>query len=550
MGIIMEIINNVSKLVLDIDRCIDCLRVQDMLNASNIIKSIIQSVSNVLEANADFLTENDISDINDTLKSLLDTLQNKDYVLLADVLEMQLLPIFTEICQSVVAETCAACGQDYIEGEFFDKNVGLISDDKLSSMITDNAERLKNHPELSAYHAEATNLGVNTLKYESDEKSYYFHSNVNPFKEGKSFANYYADDKCLNYLVFGFGMGYHVEALLQHDRRFNVTVIETNADILTLAFMHRDLSNILSDENFNLIYTSADEINKIINSHENYALILHYPSLMSLPDGSLKDALTDYYVKLNSSYTNERFLNFNFYYNMKRNDAPADDVLEKLAGKSVIFVAGGPSLRDHLQYLKNVQKDKIIITASTSYRLLIENGISPDFVFMIDPMDVMKKHVSGIPAGRSSLIYLCTASRFAVNEFQGQHFIAFQNGYEPAEEFAKKHNYTLIDTGGSVSTAAIDFILRSGCDELITFGLDLAYTDNKLHSFDESSNIADSDATMEMTGIDGKPIKTSRMFSIFRKWIESRLRLEKRDISLINVSRGVPIEGMKNITTI
>jgi hypothetical protein len=235
---------------------------------------------------------------------------------------------------------------------------------------------------------------------------------------------------------------------------------------------------------------------------------------------------------------------------MKRSDAPADEVLSKLAGKSVIFVAGGPSLRDNFSYLKDAQGDKIIVTANTSYRLLLENGIVPDFVFMIAAEDNMKDHVAGIPAGKSALIYLCTASRFGVNEFQGQHFIVFQNGYEPAEEFAKKNNCILIETGGSVSTAAIDFILQAGCAELITFGLDLAFTDNRVHSFDEGANVTDNDTSMDMTGIDGKPIKTSRIFSIYRKWIENRLRQEKRDISLINVSRGVPIEGMKNVTTI
>jgi hypothetical protein len=71
-----------------------------------------------------------------------------------------------------------------------------------------------------------------------------------------------------------------------------------------------------------------------------------------------------------------------------------------------------------------------------------------------------------------------------------------------------------------------------------------------VHSFDKDANVTGNDTSMEMTGIDGNPIKTSRILSIYRKWIENRLRQEKRDISLINVSRGVPIEGMKNITKI
>ena len=123
----------------------------------------------------------------------------------------------------------------------------------------------------------------------------------------------------------------------------------------------------------------------------------------------------------------------------------------------------------------------------------------------------------------------------------------FQKGYQPAEEYAKEHGVMTFETGGSVSTLAMDVLLQCGCKELITIGLDLAYTDNKVHSFDAKTT--DTKRLLCVKCVLGGTVPTTNVLNTYRIWIEKRLKNEK-NVRLINISRGAYIEGMENVSSV
>ena len=65
------------------------------------------------------------------------------------------------------------------------------------------------------YNVEQTNIGVPTLKVTTNDKSVYYHSNVNPFSEGRMLAKYYAKPDTYNYNIFGFGFGWLFDAAMR-----------------------------------------------------------------------------------------------------------------------------------------------------------------------------------------------------------------------------------------------------------------------------------------------------------------------------------------------
>ena len=552
----MDNIRFYADLILKTEEAIDCFHVQNFYYGNIYLSRIIDNIATLFNRTSD--TDSPIicddvylSEISSSLEPLFNAQSHKDYVLIADILEMQLLPTIQNILQQLTINITAKTQTAFIEQNYFENNILSLTDKALAKKISDNRERLisNNNP---ALFVEATNIGENTLKYDDGNNAYYYHSNINPIREGTSFARYYGKDDSYDYIILGFGFGYHIEGMLDYDKRYTVTALESDLDVLTLAFMHRDLTKLLSDRQFILKYIDLSDNSNILPDNNNSILLIHYPSLLSLKDGFIKNKLNDYFISISSMYSQKKYLDWNFHFNVSRNDTPADTIMEKLAGKSVVYIGGGPSLEDHIEYLQNISssKEKVIITASTSYGKLIENNIIPDYVIMIDAKDSMINHIKGIPETNASLIYLCTASRFAVNEFKGECFILFQNGYDKAEEYADKRSLTLIETGGSVSTAAIDFILKSGCRELMTMGLDLAYTDNKSHSFDTDAK-KDMSNYITVKGVSGGIVYTTNVLNIYRLWIERRIKNEKRlsDISLVNVSRGAYIDGMMNVET-
>ncbi len=544
----MDYIDILAKAVCDTQKTIAYLREQDYCKGNRMISDVIADIKNIYESGADRSGEDTVQ----CLEAVLSAQEHFDYVLVADILEMQLLAHFQDELQNAVVRKCEDSGKDFLAGEYLEANLKLTADSGLRELIRERAAGMNENAE-SPLRPEATNMGCNTLHYCDGADSFYYHSNVNPIKEAEMLADYYAKDDELDYLVFGFGMGYHIEAMLSKDRRFKVTALETDIDVLALAYMHRDLTKILSDVNFKLIYMDIADIDKIFKANQGSLLIMHYPSLRALPDSPVKESLNDYFIKMSSLYSEKPTLDCNFYYNTQRGDKPVDEVMARLAGKSVIFIGGGPSLNDNIEYLKSPQRaDKIVVTASTSYRLLGSSGIIPDYVIMIDTDDAnMMRYLKDTDKYKSPLIYMCTASNAAVQAYSGEHYIALQHGYEPAENLAKRSHLALINTGGSVTTAAIDMILQAGCRELITMGIDFAYTDNKSHSFDKQAvKPKDNDNMIEVRSVEGTTVRTTHVLDIYRKWVEQRVKSVDQSVSLINVSRGAYISGMRNVTSL
>ncbi len=548
----MNLIPQLTDLTENITSTIEYFRIQDFFHGNIAFNRVVNSLNQLLP----MFTDEEISLITDNLGTILNAQSEADYVLLADMLEISLLASVKNILESRISTDATNPSPEYLENNL-EVLKNADNSGKYNSLITlIQKNSAKYDSSFSAqtqyiYNVEQTNIGVPTLKVTTNDKSVYYHSNVNPFSEGRMLAKYYAKPDTYNYNVFGFGFGYHIKALLELDRRFRINAIETNIEVLTMAFMYIDLADILSNDRFSLEYCPldnfADSFKSLLSNPENSSLLIHYPSLCTLEDGVLKQSLNNYFINFSSMYSQEKYLNWNFYYNMKLNSRPVDTLKDDFKSKDIIYVAAGPSLNYYFDYLKKnmVSDNTIIICASTIYRTLLNKNIIPDYVIMTDAQDNMISHIKDIDKTGSSLIYLSTACSNAVAAFNGDKYILFQYGYEPAENYANKNHLSLIETGGSVSTSAIDLILSFNCKSLTTIGLDLAYTDNKTHSYD-TKNVDTSNRYIYVKNVKGESIPTTNILNIYRKWIENRIK-DVKNIKLVNMSHGAYIEGMENV---
>ena len=520
-----------THLLKNIKNTIHYFRIQDFFHGQRTLNSVTMQMNELLSGPDAETIGDSIHPITQALQSIFQAQQNNDTVLLADLLEIQLLPLIDTLLQEVILSAQQTSAHDYLED-----NLKYLDNEALENQIRQHSISLK-------YSIEQTNLGLYTIRY-NGEKSLYYHSNVNPKEEGKLFASYYGKNDVLSYTVLGFGMGYHVQALLEHDRRYTVKVIETNLDVLKIAFSYCDLASILSNKRFQLHYCPLDLVQNLLSSDST--LLLHYPSFQVLKDGPLKEALNNYFISLSTMYGQENLLLWNFYDNMQWKDSCVDEIRSVFKGKDIIYVGGGPSLEycmDEL-YTKSLSSDNIIICASTVYRHLIEHHIIPDYVIMIDPQEHMIRHIQALPETKTTMLYLCTTASNAVQAFKGKRYIIFQKDYPDAFKYATGRNYTLFETGGSVSTLAIDLAIRFGCRQLTTLGLDLGYTENKTHSFENSATF-DKQSLLYVKSVTGATIPTTRVLNSYRLWIEKRIQ-DRGDISFVNLSRGAFIEGMEN----
>lgn len=391
---------------------------------------------------------------------------------------------------------------------------------------------------------------VPTLLINCYNKKFYLHSKYDPVKEAERFIEENYDEKINDYIIYGFGFGYHIRELINRNKNANIYVFETNKEIFRLALKYVDLQEILENPNLKLIIEDkiedfAKQFNKVLNINK-FKLIIHLPSLQAMPEEyvEIKYLLENYRIQEHTTEKYKDVLEYNFRENIQFYDANVDVLFDKLKDVPIIIVAAGPSLDKNKHLLKEVKNKAIIFSVGTALKPLVNEGIYPDICIITDPQDIVYNQIEGLNID-IPIIVLSTCNHKIMKSYNGFKFIALQEGYDLAEAYAKINNNKLVKTGGSVATTALDIAIKFGCTPIIFVGLDLAYTDNKTHVkgtyfYQEIENIKN---LRPITGINGKTIYTSKNLYMYLKWIEKRISEEKH-ITFINATEGgARIEG-------
>ena len=484
--------------------------------------------------------ENVVANYLDALKEILSAQETKDYVLMADMIEMRLLPALYD----TQAAVCAELGKPAMD--YFLKNIVSLGKLATSGALKEKLIAWKNSvKDLFGYEVEFTNCGRNTVRKRKGDKWFYMHSNMNPVVEAEHFADAYVEENVLSYTVVGFGFGYHIRGILQKDARVTVKVVEPDINVLGLAFIYEDLADLIESGRLEIVVSK--DLVEIAGTEGK--LVIHYPTMMTLED-RLMGLVEEYFKQASSVEEQKCLLRDNFYYNSRLGDEAIDNIRNCFAGKTVVYIGGGPSAQSKLEMIKRLKAEDsevVCICAGTVLRKLVSLGFEPDFVIITDPQESMIRQTQNVCVSKCCMLYLATASRMAVQAFAGRRFIFYQNGFDASVEVARRNGFMTFNTGGSVSTTAVELALSLGCRKLITTGLDLSFPGDEKHAF--GLDVKASEDGYQMTvDIDGNEVKTTSILTIYKKWIEKRL--VGNAIPCVNVTDGVRIEGMENVKEI
>ena len=135
----------------------------------------------------------------------------------------------------------------------------------------------------------------------------------------------------------------------------------------------------------------------------------------------------------------------------------------------------------------------------------------------------MYKQVKGLDLDDIPLIILSTGENSVVENYSGQTYIAYQKGYDKAEQAADEAGIPVFETGGSVTTTALDIALKFSAKQIIFVGVDLAYTGGISHVKGEGRQIKDFNGLRKVASCNGGEVFTSKNLDIYRKWIQRRI---------------------------
>lgn len=484
------------------------------------------------------------------LQDITNAQEGKDYVLLADLLELQLKP-FVGSLQEVI-RNYEGVG---VDAAVWESNLSALdkTNPALKKMLEEYHQRYEketaNGTWNGEHHLEMTNYGLFTLAGQDDQGLYYYHSNVNPETEAVDFAAYYYDIEQDTYLLWGLGLGYHIREMFRIDNGITMQVFENDLDVIYHCFMAVNLSGILSNPQFSLCYDP--DFTRIIPALDNIEnFIIHSPSLRHIKNAKLREQMEQFFIRDSGKRNVKVSFESNSRENFRNLDGYVDELKPEFMGKDAVIVAAGPSLDKNVELLKDKKPGTIILAVETVFRKLLSLGIDVDYMIVTDANSRIYSHIAGLEDKQIPMLYLSTAFKGYAKNYKGKKYLICQEGYDKAEQLAGEKGWNLYDTGGSVSTTALDVCIRLNCKSIAFIGLDLAYTNNLAHAAGTSRRDAgDTEGMQQVPAIGGGTVPVSRVFMIYNQWIANRVKKEDVTMPVYDATEGgAVIPGLEIIT--
>lgn len=504
------------------------------------------------------------------MRGLLGAQEQKDYVLLADLLALQIQPFLQGLLEQLRSAEAGGLLPDHSG-----KNLAALSERDpalakrlggLGDVGSPGDSGSIGNLDGSAQEAwrdlfvEETSVGYPTCRVERDGESFYLHSNQDPFAEARAWVRALPDEHTTGYHVLGCGLGYHVLALYEELREcYPVHVYEADLRMMKLALRFLNLEKALRS---GLLIFHEDVQWRALSeavAEPGQKLCIHYPTLRLMKDDRLRQGFEQFFLQ-DSSYRNAKMLlQGNFDANMESMRAQpqrfltADVLRGHFLNKTVTIVAAGPSLDKNVSQLSACagQQDGIMIACGTVFRKLLGLGIRPDYVLVTDANPRVLSQIYAQENNDVPMLMLSTANHGFAARYQAVHYMLFQEGYPRAEQEAEARGCMCVKTGGSVMTTALDTMIRLGAKRLVFVGLDLAFTDNLAHASGTSNRVATD--TKDLTAVkawDGGTVYADQKFILYRTWMERRLQeQDAASVDVINATEGGSyIQGMRHIS--
>ena len=362
--------------------------------------------------------------------------------------------------------------------------------------------------------------------------------------------------------MYGFGSGMYARYFLERSGRDQrITVHEPSAKLFLTALNDQDLSGVLSDERFRLVFwpVHCNDIDiklfyeEIIDYTDvdrlKVAIYANYPRLFEddcrdflagfegakelvRANQLVHDRFGGYFAR--NSINNLGFIPDSYSFEDLVNEMPEDI--------PAIIVAGGPSLDKNIHELKNAKGKCLMISTDTALRPLALAGIEPDITMIMDGKKD-ERYLSEESSRQVPLVCSPRSGYAFLNLHEGMKF--FTDSFcDHIKSFMDEEGvcFETVSTGGSVANICFGLAEKLHCKRIILVGQDLAYTGDKTHSGvtvrgEWNVAVKDFENPVMGTDINGDPIITSLEFQVYRQWFEDEIRLNP-DLFVIDATEG------------
>ncbi len=370
---------------------------------------------------------------------------------------------------------------------------------------------------------------------------------------------------------FGFGLGYQFDFI---PRSFDghIVIYEPVAGALKLALGVRDFTGLFGNPKLALALEPTDLVFDVphmfgFKVDTKIALfdLLAYRSLFPDELAAFRDRLekleADKDIHQQTAYVRSKLWSRYIFENIAELlSCPGIELLRRrFSGQPCVVIASGPSLDESLPHLHKLKGRALLVACGSTMRALLNAGISPELAVAIEANDIAYQF-EGLDLSGTYLA-LITRAYPELWRLSPRGFF----GFAPAERMDAMllemfGRASILDVGGSVSTAAFEIARLVGANPIVLVGLDLAFdTSGRSHAsgcgtgredfygelVPERANVLKRYGIFFVEGQSGEPVPTRLAWMDYLFWFERHIAaLKEKGVRVINTSaRGSRIHG-------
>lgn len=504
-----------SSFLADVRQIVRHIRLQDYLEAKLEYQAVLSSWKEMILLLRQEIPWQELSIMLESISKVDEAICQQDMVLLADYM------------QGLVAEDIIKVIEKFLPAfqEKLDK-------------------RQKDKPD-SAYWLEYTSSGCLTVRTNTGGSDYYFHSNIDPAEEACIAVEKVYRPEAERWIVWGCGLGYHIKELYRQTHgSAELFVYEPDLEMLNLCRQEGVVQDIPED----VLHMTYDPHAEFFIREELISepgIFMHFPSVRNVKDPEAAIMLSRYHTHYNGIIFHGEQLIVNFRCNRKNCTAMVSSLRPLFESREVILLGGGPSLDHKLAWLKEHRAGKTVLAVGTVWAKLLREGIAPDCVVVLDPLDRTFRQFPDEPGEDIPLILASSAQWRLGKYYKGPKYLALQRDFDRAVKLAEELGEELFDAdAGTVTSFGLDIAIRLGAVRVWLLGLDFAYPEGRTHA--EGTPDADrisTDALDRVKSVTGGMVATDGLFNMYREAVEAQIR-KASHVRIINISDcGAYVEG-------
>ncbi len=374
--------------------------------------------------------------------------------------------------------------------------------------------------------------------------------------------------ECYHLVIFGVALGEHLPLMAAITNCSNLILIESESEYLyqsLYTFDWVELFKKFDQENRTItlitdrcIETIMEEVVGSVRRegpHRVDAMTL----FLSYPEPTLEAAMNLIIQNANKLVIGTGFFEDecdmirNAYINLKSHSGYYYSQQPTSIAYPAFIIGSGPSLDGSFNAIRENQENAIIVSCGTTIRLLLREGIVPDFhMEMENTPEISQLNKTVTQNYDTSSITLVAANTIdpGVAEHFGQTVYYFRGNLASAPIFSPGDHTNIPYGVPTVANLGLSFAQEFGCREFYLFGVDLGTRDLEKHHAEGSAYESDEVPFKDIFDISsranfgGKSIWSDKVFLWARDMLQEAANYNASGYRYFNCSDGIYISGM------